>query len=303
MMELKIYNPQEAGFIQRIDWNFAELKQEIAAAAQEYEATVYTDDLIKTAKADRARLNKFVEALTKKRTEIRKKLLAPDEQFGAEVMELTGIVQKAIANIDTQVKDYERRQREAKTAKIRDFYDANIGDLESYLPFDRIMKPEYANAGTTMKSVQAEIMGMIQRVAEGLAILNEVDSPYAGDMKKVFLQTYDISAAMARRNQLEAEAENRRLYTEEQERRKAEREAARKAESERVMAAGRAHDPSRPSHGEPQPAGNRPGTPEEAAAEPVYVIDFRVHATAGQLEQLKNFLKVSGIRFEPVPKN
>ena len=27
-MELKIYSPQEAGFIQKIDWNFEELKEE-----------------------------------------------------------------------------------------------------------------------------------------------------------------------------------------------------------------------------------------------------------------------------------
>ena len=31
-MELKIYSPQDAGFIQRIDWNFEELKAEITAA-------------------------------------------------------------------------------------------------------------------------------------------------------------------------------------------------------------------------------------------------------------------------------
>ena len=110
-MELKIYNPQDDGFLQKIEWNFEELKAEITSAAQEYETSVYTDDTIKSAKADRARLNKFVDALNAKRTEIRKQLLKPDEQFGQEIKELTGIVQKAIDNIDSQVKDYERRQR------------------------------------------------------------------------------------------------------------------------------------------------------------------------------------------------
>ena len=58
-MELKIYSPQDAGFIQKIDWNFEELKTEISAVAQEYETSVYTDDTISDAKADRAKLNKF----------------------------------------------------------------------------------------------------------------------------------------------------------------------------------------------------------------------------------------------------
>ena len=58
-------------------------------------------------------------------------------------------------------------------------------------------------------------------------------------MKKVFLETYDIGAAMAKRNQLEAEEQNRRIYQEEMAKRKAEQEAQRKAAAESVMAAGR----------------------------------------------------------------
>lgn len=293
-MELKIYNPQEGGFLQSIEWNFEELKAEIEEIVREYETAVYTDDAIKQMKTDRAKLNKFVNAISGERTRIRKLLLKPDERFGQEVKELTGIVQRAIDNIDGQVKDYERRQREEKTAEVRDFYDANIHDIEAYLPFERVMKPEYANASTTMKSIKEEILALIQRVDEGLAILNEVDSPYAGDMKKVFLETYDIGAAMAKRNQLESEAENRRLYMEEQERRKAEREAARKADTDRVMQAGRAPEPEQPRETLQK---------METVEDPVNVIDFRVYATMGQLMKLKAFLSDNGIRFEPVPKN
>ena len=292
-MELKIYSPQDAGFVQKIDWNFEELKSEIIAVSQEYETSVYTDETMKNAKSDRAKLRKFVDAMKSERTAIRKKLLEPDVLFGEQIAELTGIVERAIDNIDTQVKDYEQRQRDAKTAKIREFYEENIYDLAEYLPFERLFRPEWANASTTMKSVKESILDTIQKVAEGLAILNEVESPYAGDMKKVFLRTYDIGAAMAERNRLEAEAENRRLYMEEQERRKAEREAARKAEAERVMAAGRNQQPE-PEYVAPV---------EDVVEEPVHILDFRVHATIKQLEQLKNFLKVAGIRFEPVPKN
>ena len=138
-MELKIYSPQDEGFLQEIKWNFEELKAEISAVAQDYAASVYTDDTIKNARADRAKLNKFVDALNAKRTEIRKQLLKPDEQFGREVKELTGIVQEAIESIDGQIKDYERRQREEKTAKIREFYEAHIHDIGEYLPFERVM--------------------------------------------------------------------------------------------------------------------------------------------------------------------
>ena len=163
-MELKIYSPQDAGFIQKIDWNFEELKTEISAVAQEYETSVYTDDTIGDAKADRAKLNKFKDALTGKRTEIRKKLLEPDELFGQQVKELTGIVQKAIDNIDGQVKGYEERKRNEKLDKVREFYEDNIQDLAEYLPWDRVVKPEYGNASKTMKSIKEEILALIQKV-------------------------------------------------------------------------------------------------------------------------------------------
>ena len=231
-MELKIYSPQDTGFIQKIDWNYDELKKEIAAAIESYANSVYTDDMIKKAKEDRARLNKVSDALKKERTRIRKKLLEPDEQFGKEVQELTGMIQKAAANIDDQIKGYEERLREEKTAKVREFYEDNIHDIGKYLPFERVMQPRYALASTTMKSIKEEILALIQKVDEGLAVLNEVDSPYAGDMKKIFLETYDIGAAMAKRNQLEAEEQNRRLYREEMARRKVEQEAQRKAAAE-----------------------------------------------------------------------
>ena len=235
-----------------------------------------------------------MDALEGKRTEIRKKLLEPDELFGQQVKELTGIVQRAIKNIDGQVKDYEERQRKEKLDKVREFYEENIQDLAEYLPWERVMKPEYGNASKTMKSIKEEIMALIQKVAEGLAILNEVDSPYARDMKEVFLKTYDIGTAMAERNRLEAAEQKRKEYEAEMARRKAEQEARRKAATQAVAAAGRKMEEK-----------ELPPAPKEAietVQDSVYVLDFRVHATEKQLDDLKYFLRSNGIRFEPVPK-
>ena len=33
-MELKIYNPQEGGYLKKIEWNFEELKEEVTAKAK-----------------------------------------------------------------------------------------------------------------------------------------------------------------------------------------------------------------------------------------------------------------------------
>lgn len=296
-MELKIYSPQDNGFAQVIRWNYQELKQQIVESAAEYETSVYTDDLIQKAKADRAKLRKFVDALETKRKEVKKKYLEPYEQFEREEKELTAIIQKAIDNIDSQVKGYEERLRAEKTEKVREFYEDNIHDIGKYLPFERVFRPEYANASTSMKSIKVEILELIQKVDEGLAILNEVDSKFAGDMKSVFLRTYDIGQAMAECNRLEAEERRREEYTAEQQRRKQEREAAEKEEARRVMEAGRKLAAT--VSGADDQLVNIPDPSQNGK---LYVLDFRVEATEEQLKQLKEFLKQNKIKYGPVPK-
>lgn len=228
-MELKIYNPVEDGFIKKIDWNYEDLKAEIETRTAEYAAAVYNDDSIKNAKDDRAKLNKLKDALEGKRSSVRKQMLEPYEIFSSEIKSLTVLIDKAISNIDGQVKDYESRQRKMKEAKIREFYDANIFDLEKYLPFERVIKPSYLNVSTSMKSIKEEISAMIQRVSEGIALLNDTDSPYVVDMKAEFLKTYDIGAALAVKNRLEAAERKRQEY--EAERARQEGRAGGKGES------------------------------------------------------------------------
>ena len=72
------------------------------------------------------------------------------------------------------------------------------------------------------------------------------------------------------------------------------KEARRQAATQAVAAAGRKMEEK-----------ERPPAPKEAietVQDSVYVLDFRVHATEKQLDDLKYFLRSNGIRFEPVPK-
>lgn len=297
-MELKIYNPVEDGFIKKIDWNYEDLKAEIETRTAEYAASVYNDDSIKNAKDDRAKLNKLKDALEGKRSSVRKQMLEPYEIFSSEIKSLTVLIDKAISNIDGQVKDYESRQRKMKEAKIREFYDANIFDLEKYLPFERVIKPSYLNVSTSMKSIKEEISAMIQRVSEGIALLNDTDSPYVVDMKAEFLKTYDIGAALAVKNRLEAAERKRQEYEAERARQKAAREAREKAEAEALVQAGKKEAEVTAAVPE-SAAGEASGMKKKS--EPVGILDFRVYVTESQMQKLQKFLKDSGIRYEEIP--
>ncbi len=107
-MELKIYSPvehKEDGFIKKISWNHEEIKKEVTEKVSYYTNLVYTDEQIKEAKADRAKLNKFANVLDDKRKEIKKQCLAPYNDFEEKIKEIVAVVMEQIGMIDKQVKE------------------------------------------------------------------------------------------------------------------------------------------------------------------------------------------------------
>ena len=183
-MELKIYNPQEEGFLKEIDWNYEELKTEIQGKANDYMNLVYTADQVKDAKKDRANLNKFVEALESKRKEIKKQITEPYSAFEKQEKELVGIVNKAIANIDTQIKGYEEATRQEKLEKVKEIYAKTIGGLADVVTFDKIFKESWLNVSTTFKSITKEITEIRDKVDNDLFVINADTSSFAYEIKE-----------------------------------------------------------------------------------------------------------------------
>ena len=178
-MELKIYNPQEDGFLQSIDWNFEDLKAEITQKSNEYMNLVYSDDQIKEAKKDRASLNKLISALEAKRKEIKKQVMVPYEDFEKKEKELVGIIQQAVDNIDSQIKGYEEGLRQEKLKKVKEIYKEAIGDLDRTVPLKRIFKDSWLNASTTLKSIKEEIAAIYAKVDADLKVINKESSTYS----------------------------------------------------------------------------------------------------------------------------
>ena len=87
-----------------IDFNFEELKGQLAESLALYTGLVVTEDGIKGAKEDRAKLNKLREAMENKRKEVKRECMAPYTDFEAKVKELVGLIDQPIAAIDAQLK-------------------------------------------------------------------------------------------------------------------------------------------------------------------------------------------------------
>lgn len=101
-MELKI---EQVAIPEKIAFNYEELKQELSDKVKMYETLVYTDDQIKSAKADRADLNRLKKALNDERIRREKEYMHPFNAFKAQINEIIGIIDKPVALIDKQIRE------------------------------------------------------------------------------------------------------------------------------------------------------------------------------------------------------
>lgn len=279
-MELVIYQPTESEFIKSIEFNHEELKQQLAEALVKYEGLVYSDINIKSAKADRANLNKFKEALETRRKEIKKACLAPYEAFELKVKELVAMVDKPIMAIDTQVKNYEQMLKDEKLEGIKQVYIDRVGDLAQLVPFDKIYNPRWLNTTYKGAEIEKEIIALFARIENDLRVIAELQSEYELQIKDTYLKNFDLTAALQEKTRLEEQA-------------------AKMAEYKRIQAERQANAEPAP---EPPRVNPEPQQPEPEKANPIYVMDFRVWGTKEQIIALRQYLQNNGIKYGNVPK-
>lgn len=202
-MELKIY---ECKTQEEIKWNNEELKAEIAEKVKDYKNLVYTDNQIKEAKSDRAKLNKLVKALEDKRKEVKKECLQPYEKFESQIKEVIAIVNEPIVLIDTQVKEYEELKRNEKYAEIEKmFEEKNIFD---WLSLKSVFDEKWLNVSKNISRVEVELDEIIAKIDSDIRTLQSLKE-FAFEAIEEYKHSLDISRAIAEGQRL-AEIQRRK---------------------------------------------------------------------------------------------
>lgn len=216
-MELIINTNLETALPAVIDWNHEQLKKELAERLEHYNGLVVTEDAIKEAKADRAKLNKLRTAFDEKRKDVKKACLSPYEDFEKKVKEVVAMIDKPIAAIDTQVKAFEEARRQEKYAAIQSFYEESIGDLNGLLPLERIIPAKWANAGEKLESITQAISESIFKVRNDVGVIRAMRLDFEQNVLDVYFRTLDMSAALAEKTRMEEQADRiKRLETQKQ---------------------------------------------------------------------------------------
>lgn len=197
-MELKIYNPREDGFIKAIEWNYDELKAELVKKLEDYKGLVYTEEQIKEAKADRAKLNALATAIDSKRKEIKKQCLQPYEAFEAQIKDLLAVIKEPVALIDSQIKGYEEEKKKKKLEEVKALFeklkDAAGEELE-FVGFEQIFEDKFLNASISLKMVETVISNKFNSIKCNLKTIADLKE-YSFEATEVYKDTLNINEAL-----------------------------------------------------------------------------------------------------------
>lgn len=184
-MEFKILNPKENEFVTKINFNFDEMKAEIEQSVEKYKNLVITEESIKEGKADRAKLNKFKEAIENKRKEVKRKWLEPYNDFELKVKELVALIDEPLLQIDSAVKELEDKKKDEKLQELKEYFETLNRDREvlQFVNFDEFMngRDRLLNASVSLKNAQKEVELFLSSVLEHLCILKAQSDSFGID--------------------------------------------------------------------------------------------------------------------------
>lgn len=291
MLELKIFSPQENGFVPEIKWNNEELKAAIAEKMEEYKGLVFTEETISEGKKDRANLNKLRGAIDDERKRVKKLCMEPCNRFEKEVKEVLALVDEQISAIDVQIKEVEQIKREEKRKAVQELFES-IG-FQKFVTLEMIWDEKWLNASVALSKVENQMKETMYRIGEEVGTISRLPE-FSFEAMEVYKKTLDLTQAIKKGQEL-ADIQKRKeealaRQKAEEERRKAE-EAATGKESENPEEAADTHDA-------PKKAEENDYT--RVVSEPVMRIDFRVWGTKEQILALRDYMKQNNLKFGKV---
>lgn len=283
-MNIEIYKPHEGDNVQPVEWNYAELKKWLEDGLALYRGRVYGDAEIAEAKKDAADLRKLAAKIDDRRKEMKRQYLKPYEEFEKQAKELTGLIQAQVDEIAAQVKAFDEERRARKLEKIRAIYAEIFGDLAELVPLEKFMPPKWLNVTTTrMPQIEAELRAREGSISAALSSIKALglDSETEAHITHVYLETLDLSRALAEKTRIEDERAKLAEY-----------EAKRQREA--------AEPPAKPEPQEPRPEPPEPRQVDTRKPEQIFVVRFWAEGSKSQIMGLRQYMKDNGIEYGPV---
>ena len=185
-------------------WDFDSIKRKLESALATYKTTVYTDETIKSAKDDKAKLAKAKKLVEDRRKEFKERCLAPYSALEPQIKELVSMIEEQRVQIDEVVKDYTERQKQAKEEEVREYYDKKAKGLGKYADalYKKILDQKWLNKTTKKKEYQEEMLVAINKSESDIKEIQAMKSPFTDVLIEVYVATLSVDEAKSKHEEL-----------------------------------------------------------------------------------------------------
>ena len=301
MMELTFqHNIEELPAM--LAFNYDELKEGLQNYLSRFEGLVVTEDMIKSAEADRAAINKTRDAIKRARIDIKKRAF---DAFEQKAKELETMCDKASEGIAAQLRKFEQKRQEEKQKAVCEIIaevinrtcadDVPMAQSDYWRIFCNAnwnrSKGAWKNSGTSLDSIQKELEAEVARVQKDATTLQSFVESEPIDIRTVahdrFYAAFNLAETL----------DYLKGYKEEQKRIAAAKavEDARKAELAKQEAE-RTPEPTPTPTDAPQTHENAPTDAQAGASKETYRLE--VTGTREALTRLKAYGTQLGITFK-----
>ena len=267
---------------QQITANFEAVDAWLTEELKPYASMAVTADMIPTAKTYRANLRKVKDRIESYRKEAKTAALAPYYAFEEKAKVLTGKIDTAVESLDEQVKEFERRESDAKIAAIKAVYDADEHtEAKEYCPWESILNPRWSNKTYSLVDAKEEVIAALFYAANDLDSIRQMGGDNTAYLLDVYKSTRDLNAVIRRSLEIQAAKERE--------------EQRKRDEMERQEALKRAQEAKKEQTVIETSAPAEHDIDDIVDAEPIYTVSFRVRCNRTQLIELGNYMKSKGI--------
>ncbi len=193
--------------MEAIKFNYEELKEGLKNSLTKYKNIVYTPETIKEAKDDRAKLNSLAKSLNDGKINIKKEFMVPYDEFEGKIKELIELVKEPANEIDTQIKVFEEKEKEAKRQEIEKIYQENIGEYENLILLEKIYDPRWENKTYKLTDIKKEIQDVVKKADSDLKVINSQDTEFLLNIKDTYFNTLDLGQALVEKERPEKQKE------------------------------------------------------------------------------------------------
>lgn len=196
---------------ENITFNYAELSTAIKTKMEEYKGLVYTDDQIKEAKTDRADLNRLKGILKDERIRMKKAYLEPFSDFEDKINSLISVIDEPVALIDSQIKEYEKKQKDDKEQEIREkFKDMGFPD---YVSLIKVWNPKWLNKSYSMKNIEDDLQSRKEEIQKDIDTIRAIPE-FSFEALEAYKVNLSLSEAVAKGKEM-ADIQQRKQEAEE----------------------------------------------------------------------------------------